>query len=395
MYLDWPVNLSPVGLLTSVKILSTSYSSSMCDPRNTRGCSRASKKTGVAVQRGSFVAPSGITISYIIHDGRGRDDCDRPLDTTRPAILAIHDIGFNSSYWMCMMKHMCDQADVIAVDLPYSGQTGAAEELTLETLGTDLAALMESLVYPRYSLVGQGVGGIVALYMASVYTETIRRVVVSSTNPQPLPQPDTDYIFPFSPVLQRVLTSISSAAPSELCGLSRTLSAILDNDQTDGEAEYGILAAQYANAQPQIAAFYELLLSVNIRDLLTNIVVPVMIISGTEDPAVPVGAAGILREGIRESAMVELYGAGHNIPIRRTAQFNDLVSAFLFISTDVCMSTLITNNCGRQIICPSAPCTTGCFYPEYYANDCDDCSSPQQAATPSRTLCDIAPRYVR
>lgn len=404
----------------------------MCDAcPSLQTMSRSQDPERIGYVRNYWTSATGTVYSYLIADASRASRRDRRLDgggirgampapcadlyrgCDFPPVLAVHGLGFNATYWLCLMARLYPKCTVIAVDLPNSGQSGTAAALSVASLAADLDAFMQSLLYTQYTVVGQGLGGLVALQMAASYTERVERVVVCSTNPQPLPDADPTYEFPFNVVLLRLLATVPTLPASEICRTARTLASVLDNDDI---IEVASLADQYANSLAQFQAYLGVLSGVNLRPILGDITAPVLIVAGTDDLSVPMGASGVLREGIANSALVEIYGAGNNVPIRRTTQFNDAVYNFLFVRQDLCQAGLIINNALNRVCCPPTESTACGLIPEYYCQeacasyraDCPRvaaCAAPclpeeevcapcsQAPVTPARRA--IAPRYVR
>ena len=361
------------------------------------------ERTQFTYSRESFLAPSGVTYSYLICDGRRRVTGSVPAEDHLPPILAIHGLGFNASYWFPLMRSLYGKCNFVAVDLPSSGMSSsvAVGDISLNSISQDLASLMQSLFFARYFIVGQGFGGLVSLQMGANYPENIVKMVVCSTNPQPLPTPDPDYAFPYNIVLQRLLATVSTLPETEICDTARTLASILDSEDTSPETS---LANQYANSLGQFQFYTALLPSVNIRDILPSVAAPVLIVSGTDDLSVPMGASGVLRENIPNSALVEIYGAGTNIPIRRTLQFNDLVQNFLLCGYTICQSELILNRLFSPVNCLEIPAAADLFAAPCHKPHHKPCSAPEDecdvsdeeddvpAPIPRRVV--IRPRYV-
>ncbi len=70
---------------------------------------------------------------------------------------------------------------VIAVDLQAHGRTAdISRPLSLETMGDDIAALIEYLKLPRADVMGYSTGGMVALQTAIRHPEVVRKLVVVS-----------------------------------------------------------------------------------------------------------------------------------------------------------------------------------------------------------------------
>lgn len=310
-----------------------------------------------------FQTSSGARISYLAIDHRpsgcDRDRHSHPRQHKGIAgnnVVFLHGLGFNAEYWNCAMEKMSIRANVFALDFPYSGKTCGIEggDLSSSALSSLVTEFTEYLGLCQYFLVGHGIGGIVALEHAATNPSRVVRVAVSSANPQPLPAVDPTYLYPYTPDLQQLLAS-GLNDDQNVCENALILANILDPFACSAAAS---LAPYYANSLDQYQAYQTMLQSTNIRDLLPSITSPLLIISGRDDPASPPGAAGTIRSAVDNSALVEIYQAGNNIPILHTNLFNNHVFNFFFVLSDMCCNLGETMNSCRPISCK--PCLQPC-----------------------------------
>jgi len=87
--------------------------------------------------------------------------------TGEPAIVFVHCGNCQMGVWRETLDAFDDSHRVVAMDLPGHGRSGAARESwTIESLGADVAALVEHLELPKVVLVGNSLGGPVSLEAA-------------------------------------------------------------------------------------------------------------------------------------------------------------------------------------------------------------------------------------
>src|SRR2546428_4024772 len=81
-----------------------------------------------------------------------------------------------------LVQALSDERQVIAVELQGHGRTVDTDRpLRLETMGDDIAALIESLGLEKADVVGYSLGGDVALRTAIQHPSRVRRLVLIST----------------------------------------------------------------------------------------------------------------------------------------------------------------------------------------------------------------------
>lgn len=87
--------------------------------------------------------------------------------TGDPALVFVHCGNCRKEIWRETLDAFAGTHRVVAMDLPGHGASGAnRERFTIESLGADVAALVEHLKLPRMILVGNSLGGPVALEAA-------------------------------------------------------------------------------------------------------------------------------------------------------------------------------------------------------------------------------------
>lgn len=99
---------------------------------------------------------------------------------TGPRLLLLHAIGFDLHTWDPVRARLAPYARVAAVDLPGHGYSDKPEgvDYGLRTLGRRMLGLLEELRWPDAVVVGNSLGGGVALAMAVQQPERVRGLVL-------------------------------------------------------------------------------------------------------------------------------------------------------------------------------------------------------------------------
>ena len=92
-----------------------------------------------------------------------------------PPLFLIHGMGSASTIWKGIIPILEENFRVIAVDLPGHGNTPlvAGQEMDPISLGKSIFKLADDYGIPNFHLVGNSLGGWVALEMAALYPERI------------------------------------------------------------------------------------------------------------------------------------------------------------------------------------------------------------------------------
>jgi len=98
----------------------------------------------------------------------------------KPLILLHGGLG-STEMFADPLPLLSSSRQVIGVDLQAHGRTADIERpLSLESMGDDIAALIQHLGLGQADLMGYSMGGMVALQTAIRHPETVRRLVVVS-----------------------------------------------------------------------------------------------------------------------------------------------------------------------------------------------------------------------
>lgn len=93
-------------------------------------------------------------------------------------LLFIHGWSCSRSFWRHQLYDLADDYRIFAIDLPGHGDSDTQrQEWSVETLGADVAAVIEDADLDRVILVGHSMGGPVALAAAALAPERVIGVI--------------------------------------------------------------------------------------------------------------------------------------------------------------------------------------------------------------------------
>lgn len=321
------------------------------------GC--CSDNADVVVKQGFFQTSRcfKLNYNYVTEPDTSRSD--------RPNILLLHDIGFGNEYWWCLIPKLACVANVYALDYLGTGRSDAPQDLNcyaIDAITQDINEFIDTFCLAKLYLVGQGLGGLLALNFAALYPCKVLRIVISGTSPLFAPSPDWQCgINPEILALsQSVLTEVD---PCCIFKKVETLVNLVDPICCDIKIK---LVDQGINKICEYALWLQILGSYDIRCRLKCIKSPVLIINGTADIYTPPCASEYLAAAIENSARMEFYGQGNNIPIFSTTLYNEAVFNFLLVQCDPCRSFFDT--ICKAMVCtttytPAPPCPPPCCVP--------------------------------
>lgn len=312
--------------------------------------------------RTEFQTTDGFCLSYLYCDKRKIDRCGCYEKDCKPVVLLIHDIGYNATYWLCLMEKLCAVANVFAIDLPGAGESDSTStsNLTLTKLVQYSAELLDQVCANNIYIVGHGYGALVALNFSITYPDRVIKIVSASANPRPYPLPGSDWTYFYTPETQLLFSQLITPGVN-IAPVACALTQLIDPNVCESKQ---ILTNQYINAVDQYSLYNPILQNVDFRAAVSQVSVPVLLTSGTIDPLVPAGALDYLSTNITNSIISQFYNQGHNYPVLNKGLFNTLVFNFLFVKCDPCCAFLDLIPTPQKVIricCPEKrPCIKPC-----------------------------------
>ena len=241
-----------------------------------------------------------------------------------PAVVLLHGFPFNRSMWREQREALKASYRIITPDLRGHGETSAsAEPATMDEMARDVAALMDELDIRRASLGGLSMGGYVSFAFYRRFPLRVRALILADTRPQA----DTEEARrnreqQARKALTEGMSGISEVMLPKLLA-KRTLREQPERfarvrEMIKGTKPIGAAAAlRGMAARPDQTAF------------LPSILVPTLILVGSEDELTPPTDAEFMHREIRGSRLVRLEGAAHVSNIENAEEFNRALKEFL------------------------------------------------------------------
>jgi 3-oxoadipate enol-lactonase len=239
------------------------------------------------------------------------------------ALVLLHGFPFDRSMWRGQAEALGGEFRVVAPDLRGSGETTLGDDVTMEALAEDVAALLDELNFGRVVLGGLSMGGYVAFEFFRKFPERVRALVLADTRPQA----DTD---------EGRRTREENAQRTLKEGMTPLVESMLPKLLSAGTRERGgevleRVRAMMLGARPEGAAASLRAMAVrrDQTDLLSSVNVPTLIVVGSEDAITPPADAEAMGAKIGGSRLVVVEGAGHLSNVEQPEEFNRALVEFL------------------------------------------------------------------
>lgn len=264
---------------------------------------------------GNSITLDGVDINY--HD-RGQGD----------AILLIHGSGPGVTAWAnwrLVLPELAATHRVVAPDMAGFGytQTPPGYRTSPDNWVAQAIGLMDALGIARFSVIGNSFGGAIALRLASMYPDRVRKVVLMGS---------VGTRFPISEGLDKVWGYRPSRdAMRELIGIFAYDQSIV----TDDLVELRYRASIRADAQERFARLFpeprqEGVDMLALSDAqLGAIRMPVALVHGRDDRVIPFGVSEMLAAKLPNATLHPIANCGHWVQIEKKQAFLDIVTRFL------------------------------------------------------------------
>jgi pimeloyl-ACP methyl ester carboxylesterase len=236
--------------------------------------------------------------------------------------VLLHGIGTNRTIWRHVTPSLAADRRILAPDLPGLGNSAAADvEFELGAVAGALAGELAERATEPFDLVGNSLGGAIALLLAARHPEQVRRLVLVSPagfEPRPLAisallglagpavialRRRVGVQLAWNPTARRVLLWGNIADPQRLPGA--VARSMLESSR--GSAQIG----------PALAS----ILQADLRDELAGLTRPLGVIWGEHDRIVPIRTLEVIRR-LRPDAVVETIPDAAHVPhVERPDEF--------------------------------------------------------------------------
>jgi pimeloyl-ACP methyl ester carboxylesterase len=277
------------------------------------------EETAKQYGKGKFVTVDGKKIHYL-EKGAGS-----------PVIL-IHGFLYHSVMWQKNIDALAEKFKVYAVDLWGFGysQRFSQPGYSFSLYGRQIKGFMEALGISRASLVGQSMGGGISVYVAAKFPDQVERLILVA--PAVIPYPDTLIGTVYKlPGVGEFINSI----PGDFI-MKNNLKGIWFHDSHKVTDAYAREVLQPLCIKGSHEALLYVLRNVlkepfvgNEAKELARTDLPVLLVHGREDKAVPLNNSRALNKLWRNSRLAVFERAGHSPHEEHPEKFNSLALAFL------------------------------------------------------------------
>jgi pimeloyl-ACP methyl ester carboxylesterase len=258
---------------------------------------------------------SGLRVRYV-RRGRG------------PTLVLLHGLASSIYTWADVIPALAEDHDVVAVDLPGFGGSDIPEELSSSVYPATVLALMDRLGISRATLVGNSLGGSVAVVLAARHPERVRRLVLidaAAYNLDASRRPMILRLLGFGPVVAAV-----DALPIRRRVVTAALRQVFHDPShvTPAKVEEYLAPLSRPGATAALQSLLARPAAFGLPPLVAEVRVPTLIIWGRNDRWIPVADADRFASAIPAARKVVLEECGHLPQEERPAEVVRLLEEF-------------------------------------------------------------------
>ncbi|MDP1929462.1 MAG: alpha/beta hydrolase [Thiobacillus sp.] len=246
----------------------------------------------------------------------------------KPVIL-IHGAFFDGTVWCHNLDALAQSCRVYVLDLWGFGYSARISQPSYELYSDQLAAFMQALNIEKATLIGQSLGGGVAIQFSVQFPDKVDKLVLVDSAGLPNPDPFSARIFKLKGVGEYLM-----AFPGNTIRQKMLKNFFLFKPETIPPALFRRLTWFQRIAGTSVAAlalmrlgFADKLEAALLR--LAALDLPVMVVWGAQDRAIPLALGQRIHQMLPHSKFLIIPAAGHVPNLEQPALFNSQVTAFL------------------------------------------------------------------
>ncbi|WP_294906798.1 alpha/beta fold hydrolase [Tatumella sp. UBA2305] len=245
-----------------------------------------------------------------------------------PILLFAHGLFLDGQAFRAQYQALSQSYRCIVMDMPGHGQSSHSPSgWTLDTMTEDLALMIQEVLHRPVTFIGQSQGGMVGIRLAARFPELVERMVLIGTSAREEPEfKMTDW-----QLRREILQNGTQQQRSQLFDrIQQVLNSPRWLEQFPQQAADERQRMLHQDPQAMALALTEAVFSRgDIRSLLPDITMPVLVICGEDDPATPPELSMEIAHLLESGELALLPETGHHPMLESAAQVTSLIRQFL------------------------------------------------------------------
>jgi pimeloyl-ACP methyl ester carboxylesterase len=228
-------------------------------------------------------------------------------------VVCLHGAGGSAAMWTQLHAALNADRPVYALDLPGHGRSAPLDEpITIERYAAVVRAFLDAAGLARAALVGHSMGGAIALMLALDSAARLAGLVLVGTGAR-----------------LRVAPEILDAIPRDFEGTVERICRLCYGPAAPPEMVARGIAEMQNVPPPVLLGDFLACDRFDVRDRLSSISIPTLVVVGDQDLLTPPRYAAFLADRIPGARLHTVPGAGHMLPVEAPAPLAALLRPFL------------------------------------------------------------------
>jgi 3-oxoadipate enol-lactonase len=243
-------------------------------------------------------------------------------------LVFLHGVGGDAETWRLQLDHFSRDFRAVAWDMPGYGDSAPLDEMTIETLVSSVATLLDRLSVDRAHLVGHAFGGLIARAFAASYPERLWSLTLSAAGPAMGNLASEDSASAWRQrFLEQQLGPLDRGA--SMTELAPKLVQGMIGDEADPKGLEQAILSLAAVPEAGYRAAITCLAEMGRESGFAEIQTPTLLIAGEKDPISPPSVMQAMVGAMPNVRFETMKGTGHLPHLERSDLFNHLLEDFL------------------------------------------------------------------
>ncbi len=234
------------------------------------------------------------------------------LNPQKSTLVFIHGSGGSNLLWDNQIKTFGDRANILALDLPGHGRSPGTSFTSVPEYTNAVMAFINELKIPKPVPAGLSLGGAITLQLLLDFAEHFPAGVLICTGAK-----------------LRVMPAIFETIEKDFPAHVESTKRMAISRKTDPALIQPLLDSNL-KTPPQVAfGDFQACDRFDVRERLTEIKVPILVVSGEDDLYTPPKYAEYLADKIAGARRAHILDAGHLLPLEKPGELNQALRSFL------------------------------------------------------------------
>ncbi|MCA9625459.1 MAG: alpha/beta fold hydrolase [Myxococcales bacterium] len=243
-----------------------------------------------------------------------------------PPLLMLRGLGRAKAHWGRVVGELAPRFRLVLLDNRGVGLSDAPRApFAMGALARDALDVLDALGIARAHVFGMSLGGMIAQHLAIAHPNRVDRLVLGCTTPGG-PEAERPRLSAFARLAQARMTSIEAAIQAEG---EMLLSDRGDRDHPEVIEEWIAIAKREPVAKRSLLLQMGAAIGHRAGEGLGRITAPTLVVSGDDDPLIPVANSRLLARRIRGAELAWIAGARHDFATEAPGELGRLLREFL------------------------------------------------------------------